>query len=144
MPRWRDASVNIKELLWETVVLGCLWAFVIGGYIAAPVLLVWGWARWVRRPRQWTIWAILSLAGLTLATASLLVAVSVSVYSRSIGDFPHFDDPLVLRMYRWGELLSRAGIVFGIAGLWRPSVIRWHAFGCAVGMLMFWMLTRGE
>ena len=136
--------MTIKDLLWEIVLLGYLWAFVIGGYIVAPVMLVWGWARWVRRPRQWTIWANLSLVGLTLATTSVLVAVSVSVYSRSIGGFPHFDDPLVLRMYGWGELLSRIGIAFGIAGLWRPSVIRWQALGCAVGMLMFWMLTGGE
>jgi hypothetical protein len=137
---------TIRDAFLWFLLIGVPLILFIGGYFAAPVLLVWSWVRWMRQPRQWTPWAILSLAGLGFVTASAMFAISALVYSRSIGgDFPHhFNDPLFMKIFRWGGLLSRIGTVLGIGGLWRPGALRWHVVLCGVGILMFWMVTAGD
>jgi hypothetical protein len=53
--------------------------------------------------------------------------------------------PLLLRIFRWGGLLSLAGILFGICGVWRPGPLRWQAPVCGLGTLAFWLLAaEGE
>lgn len=111
--------------------------FVVGVYIALPAVMTWGWVRWWKRTQPRTPFSILSLIGFTLATASGLLAISAMLYARAVGGFP-FYDPLLLRIYRWGALLSLSGIVFAVIGVWRPSPLRWHAPACAIGTLLFW------
>jgi hypothetical protein len=111
--------------------------FVVGVYIALPAVITWGWVRWWKRTQPRTPFSILSLIGFTLATASGLLAISAMLYARAVGGFP-FYDPLLLRIYRWGALLSLSGIVFAVIGVWRPSPLRWHAPACAIGTLLFW------
>jgi hypothetical protein len=53
----------------------------LAGYLLSPTILIWGWARWIRLPKQNTAAGVLSLCGFILATASALVAVSGMVYS---------------------------------------------------------------
>jgi len=89
-----------------------LFLFAVGVYVGLPVLIAWGWVRWFRRIQPRTLPVILSLIGFTLATASGLLAVSSVVYAHAIGGFP-FYDPRLLRIYRWGGLLSLSGLVFG-------------------------------
>jgi|SRR5215469_1175792 len=96
---------------------------VVGIYGGVPALMLWGWARWLGRTQPRTVPVILSLIGFTLATASGLLAVSSVVWAHSIGGFPYYD-PRLLRMYRWGALLSLSGLVFGIAGASRPGLLR--------------------
>ena len=115
-------------------------ALMIAGIIGAPTLLVWGWLRWMGRPQQRSICPILSLTGFLLATASGLLAVSSVLYSFAIGGFPYYDSRL-LRIYRWGILLSLSAVAVGIGGIWRPSSLRWHAPASAVGTLMFWVMA---
>ena len=116
---------------------------IVLGYLVTPVALIWGWTRWARRPKQQTVSAILSLFGFIFATASGILAVS-SVAFAQVHHFPYYD-PLLLRIFRWGGLLSLAGILFGISGVWRPGPLRWHAPACGVGMLAFWLLAaEGE
>lgn len=111
--------------------------FVICIYIALPTAMIWGWVRWLKRTQPRSYFSIMSLVGFALATASgLLAAASVS-YAHIIGGFPYYD-PLLLRIYRWGAVLSLSGMVFGLGGVWRPSPLRWHAPTCAVGTLLFW------
>jgi len=114
--------------------------YVVGIYIALPAAMIWGWVRWSRhtQPRTWP--SILSLVGFALATASGLLAASSVLYAHAIGGFP-FYDPLLLRIYRWGALLSLSGTVFALIGVWRPGPLRWHAATCAVGTLLFWFAT---
>ena len=114
--------------------------FAVGVYVGLPALMVWGWVRWFRRTQPRTLPSILSLIGFTLATASGLLAVSSVTYAHAIGGFP-FYDPRLLRMYRWGGLLSLSGIVFGIGGVWRPGPVRWLAPVCSVGTLLFWFAS---
>lgn len=47
-----------------------------------------------------------------IPTASGLLAVSSLVWAHAIGGFPYYD-PRLLRMYRWGGLLSLSSLVFG-------------------------------
>jgi len=114
--------------------------YVIGICIALPAGMIWGWVLWARRTQPRSLSSVLSLVGFTLATASGLLAISSLLYAHAIGGFP-FYDPLLLTIYRWGGLLSLAGIVFAISGAWRPSPLRWHAPACAVGMLIFWFIA---
>jgi uncharacterized BrkB/YihY/UPF0761 family membrane protein len=112
--------------------------FVIGIYIALPVVMIWGWTRWTKRREPRTTFSTLSLIGFTLGTVSGLLAISAMLYARAVGGFP-FYDPSLMRIYRWGALLSLAAMVFAIIGLWRPGPLRWHAPVCAVGTLVFWL-----
>lgn len=109
-------------------------------YMALPAAMVWGWVRWSKRtqPRTWP--SMLSLVGFVLATASGLLAAGSVLYAQTSGGFP-FYDPSLLRIYRWGGLLSLSGTVFAFIGVWRPGPLRWHAPACAVGTLLFWFAS---
>ena len=111
--------------------------FRVGFYVGVPALLIWGWSRWFRRTQPRSLPVILSLIGFALATASGLLAVSSVVWAHAIGGFPYYD-PRLLRMYRWGGLLSLSGLVLGIAGVWRPGPVRWLAPVCSLGTALFW------
>jgi hypothetical protein len=114
--------------------------FRVGFYVGVPALLIWGWIRWFRRTQPRTLPSILSSIGLALATASAILAVSSVLYAHAIGGFPYYD-PRLLRMYRWGGLLSLSGLVFGIAGVWRPGPLRWLAPVCSFGTALFWFAS---
>jgi hypothetical protein len=109
------------------------------GYLASPIMVIWGWARWFSQPKLRTAPSILSLIGFVLATASAVLAVSSIAYAH----FHHFPfyDPLLLRIFRWGALLSLGAIIFGVGGAWRRSSLRWHAPISGFGMLTFWTLA---
>ena len=122
------------------VVESVLMLLIVVVYLSLPVLVIWGWIRWSTRTQPRTLFSILSLIGFTLATTSGLLAVSSLLYAHAIGGFP-FYDPLLMRIYRWGGLLSLSGIVFGIAGVWRPGPVRWLAPVCSFGTLLFWFAS---
>lgn len=118
--------------------------YLAGICVALPVAMIWGWARWARRPKRRDMSSILSLAGFALATASCLLAISSLLYAQAIGGFPFYDSRL-LRIYRWGSLLSLAGVLLAISGVWRSSPLRWHAPACSAGTLLFWLVAmNGE
>jgi hypothetical protein len=114
--------------------------FAIAIYFALPAAIVAGWVHWGRFKKRLTVFSALSLIGFTLATASGLLAVSSVVYAQTGHGFPYYD-PTLLRIFRWGGLLSLSGIVFGVCGTLRPSPLRWYAPGCAAGMLLFWFAS---
>jgi hypothetical protein len=94
---------------------------IVLGYIVAPTLLICGWMRWVRLPKIRTFFSILSLVGFILATASATLALLTVAYAQ-VHHFP-FYDPLLLRILRFGFLLSLAGVPFGTAGVWRRNLL---------------------
>ena len=108
-------------------------------YLGPPALLIWGWLRWRMRPKLWTAFSVLSLVGFGLATVSALLALSTIVYAQ-VHHFPYYD-PLLLRIFRSGAALSIGGILFGIAGVWRPSSLQWHAPASAMVTLVFWIVA---
>lgn len=111
--------------------------------LSVPVALPWGWVRWWRRNRTRDLFSIFSFTGFTFASVSALLGVSAAIYAKVIGGFL-FDDPTLFQIYRYGALISISGIAFGIAGLWRPSALRWHAPVCALGTLLFWFIQASN
>ena len=109
-------------------------------YVVAPVMLIWGWVRWARQPKDRTPTSILSLIGFGLATTSALLAVSTVAYAFLIRSFPYYD-PALLRIFRAGILLSLAGIFSALGGIWRTNSLRWHAPISALGTLAFWIMS---
>jgi hypothetical protein len=109
-------------------------------YFLLPVVIVWGWARWIRRSKTLTITAGLSLAGFALATASGLLGVISVVYASWTGGFP-FYDPRLMRIIRWGSLLSLVAFVFSLGGIWRSNSLRWIAPISALGTFFFWFAS---
>ncbi|HLJ29053.1 MAG TPA: hypothetical protein VKY85_20250 [Candidatus Angelobacter sp.] len=112
--------------------------FVLGICIALPAVMIWGWVRWAKHREPRTAFSTLSLVGFALGTVSGLLAIVAMLYARVVGGFS-FYDPALMKIYRWGALLSVTAMVFAIIGLWRPSSLRWHAPVCAVGTLVFWL-----
>lgn len=110
------------------------------GYILAPLMLIWGWIRWISRRKELGHPFFLSLIGFVLTTASGALAASAIVYAVAIHGFP-FYDPTLLRIYAWGLLLSVAGIVLGLTGISAPKALRWQAPLAGLGMLAFWMVA---
>lgn len=117
-----------------------LFLFALALYAGVPALMVWGWVRWFRRTQERTVPVVLSLIGFTLATTSGLLGASSVLYAHAIGGFAYYD-PRLLRIYRWGGLLSLSGLVFSIAGVWRPGPVRWLAPVCSFGTLLFWFAS---
>jgi hypothetical protein len=124
----------------DGIVFGIL---LVLSYVGTPILLIWGWKRWASQPRLRTIPSILSMIGFIFATASALLAVSTIALAQ-VHHFA-FYDPLLLRIFKWGFLLSLAGVLFGLSGIWRSSPIRWHSPVAGLGMLGFWFIaSMGE
>ena len=109
-------------------------------YGVLPGILVWGWVRWGKRPKLRTTPSILSLLGFILATTSAILAVSSLVYFH-LHPNPRFAiyDPRLSSMFRCGFLISLAGILFSVVGVWQKSSLRLHAPVCVLGTLAFWM-----
>jgi hypothetical protein len=112
--------------------------FVIAVYAVLPAAIVVAWIRWVRGKAPETWLSRSSLLALGLATCSGLLAMISLVYAHAIGGFP-YDDPRLLRFYRWGGVLADAGFVLGIIGCWGRNPVRWYAPLCALGMSVFWV-----
>lgn len=106
-------------------------------YVLLPCGLIWGWVRWAKSVKHPGMAAALSLAGFGFATASALLATGSLIYAHVIGGFGYYD-PRLLRIYKWGALLSLAGTLLGVGGIWKQNALRWYAVGCSLGMLLFW------
>src|SRR5260370_30875219 len=112
-------------------------------YLVPPLLVAWGLIRWAAPPKLRTLASNSSLVGFILATASAVLAVSSVAYAQ-VHHFPYYD-PLLLRIFAWGALLSIAGIGFGIGGVWQANSLRWHAPVSRACMLVFCvMMASGE
>lgn len=123
----------------EWILIAAYWAVIP----VMPVLTIWGWIRWRKMTQPRILMSDLSFAGFALATASVLLA-ALTVFAAMIrGGFPYYD-PLLLTIYKIGLLLSLGGLIFGICGIWRIGPVRWHAPICALGMLLFWLLSAAS
>jgi hypothetical protein len=105
-----------------------------------PALTVWGWFRWSVRTKERSVFASLSLAGFSVATLSSLLAVSTIIYSLTASAFSYYA-PTLIGIYRWGALISLAGLTLSIAGAVRTNPLRWHAPICAFGIFLFWLFA---
>jgi hypothetical protein len=112
-------------------------------FLSFPVVMVWGWVRWARHKNPITLFSILSLIGFALATLSESIAISMVIYARLTGGFD-FYDPILMKIYAVGTLLSLVGFIFAIVGIWKPSSLRWLALGCTVGTLLYWFIQAAS
>jgi hypothetical protein len=125
--------MNASSIVFFTVLI-------VLGYLVAPTMLVWGWARWIKEPpRLWTISSTLSFIGFLLASASGLFALWVIFYGSS-GGFERLPD---YSFFYWciarGAVLSLLAIAFAIGGVWQRNSLRWQAPASAVGTFAFWL-----
>jgi hypothetical protein len=117
-----------------------LFILVLVNYATAPLLVAFGWIRWVKRKEARTLSSLLSLVGFVFASASFLLALGTFIAALWHGGFQYYDSTL-LRLFSWGMRLSLGGVLFGILGVWRPSALRWHALGLSTGMFLFWAVS---
>jgi hypothetical protein len=108
-------------------------------YLVTPLMFVWGWNRWTQGQKSLNISSIFSLVGFILATFSALLAVLSIAYAQD-RRFGYYD-PTLMKVFRWGCLLSIGGFLFGIGGAWRKGPLRWLSPVCALGTFAFWILA---
>ena len=102
-------------------------------YGATPVLLVWGWVRWMRRAEDRDGSAVLSFAGFLFATLSALLAAGTVAYAQSFGGFPYYD-PRLMKIDLGGIALSIVAVTLSALGTARANLLRWQALGSSCGM----------
>src|SRR5882672_5850462 len=123
------------------------WMFLIAFasifHLGLPALMILGWFRWSRSAHSRTVSSILSLIGFTLITLSALLGISSILYAQAIGGFRYYD-PLLMKIYAAGGLLSIGGFLFAVSGIWRPNPLRWHAPICAVAIFLYWLMMASS
>jgi len=50
-------------------------------------------------------------------------------------------DPWLLRIFRWGALLSLGGVILGFTGTSKPNALREHAPLAGLATLAFWIVS---
>jgi hypothetical protein len=90
------------------------------------------------RPKSGVLDSIWSLLSFTLATVSVVLAISSIVYAKAIGGFSYYD-PLLLSIYRWGIVLSLGALIFSISALRSRSALRWASLACSIAVMLFWL-----
>ena len=113
---------------------------VIGIYVVLPLAMIMGWVRWARCRTIRPLSATLSFISFIFSTSSGLLAILAALYALTFGGFRYYD-PILLKVFAWGGLLSLIGLAFAISGAWRPNALRWYAPACATGMLLFWLMA---
>jgi len=107
----------------------------IAGSISVPVALIAGWFRWSRWRRQWSGIPAFSSVGFLLGTASASLAMAAIAHGRW-----RYYDPVLLRIYGLGMLISLIGLIFSLIGSFRPNFLRWQAPLLSAAMLALWIL----
>jgi hypothetical protein len=102
---------------------------------AVPVILIWGWVKWTRKPGIERGMGAFSRLGFLLGSASALLAIGAILR----GGWA-FYDPLLMKIYLAGMLISSVALVCGLLGAVRPGPLRWHAPALSFGMLALWVL----
>jgi hypothetical protein len=109
--------------------------FILGGLAA---WVAWGWRSWVRgRPEQLSVGMKCSLAAFVLGSVSAALEIGMGTYAQFI-DVP-FEDPALLRIYRWGFLLAFLGLVTGLFGIAKKTALRWKAPALSTVLLLLWL-----
>jgi hypothetical protein len=79
-----------------------------------------------------------SLAGFILASVSAALEIGSGTYAQFINGFP-FEDPTLLRIYRWFFLLAFLGLIAGLFGIANKTPLRWKAPALSTVLLLLWI-----
>lgn len=109
-------------------------------YLVAPITIIWGWSRWWRSPNIGSATSILALCGFVLASASALLGLMTIGCAQLIHGFRYYD-PVLLRIFRIGAMLSLSSIVSALGGVWRANSLRWHSLVAGLSTLSFWIVA---
>jgi hypothetical protein len=111
-------------------------------YLVTPTVLVLGWVRWSKRNDPRTPSSTLSFVAFILASSSAALGFATLLYAQA---HPFgFYDPVLLRIYRCGALLSCTAALSAFAGVWRSHALRWYAPASAIGTLAFWLMAAAS
>lgn len=110
-------------------------------YLGVPVILIAGWIRVARAPQKSSP-CFISLSGFVLGSASAALAIGGMLWSAATGGFRYYA-PELLRIFRIGILLSLAGLMVSLGGVWKRNSLRWHAPVLSLGMLLLWFFWTG-
>ena len=109
-------------------------------YLVTPTVL--GWVRWSKRDDPRTPSSTLSFVAFILASSSAALGFATLLYAQA---HPFgFYDPVLLRIYRCGALLSCTAALSAFAGVWRSHALRWYAPASAIGTLAFWLMAAAS
>jgi hypothetical protein len=109
-------------------VLGCLLTVLVG------------WTEWYIDPHQSGIFPKLSLIGMSLTSATVLVLIAFAVYAEAFGVTSSVHYELLVRIYKSLAPLCVLGFLFGLVGVWRRSALRWYAPACAFFTACLWLV----
>lgn len=79
-----------------------------------------------------------SLAGFALASISAALEIGAGTYGQFMNGFP-FEDPTLLRIYRWGLLLAFLGLITGLFGVTNKTPLRWKAPALSTVLFLLWV-----
>ena len=124
-----------SKLFWDVIAL--IW---IGGMLGSTFLAARSWYleakyRFSLEAPRWR--SVLALAGLAMASISVLLVPIALLTGLARGGFPYYD-PLLMRFFGNGLLSAAAAVLFGSVGKGRA---RWPSLGIGLFIGFFWFIT---
>jgi small-conductance mechanosensitive channel len=104
-------------------------------------ITIWGWIRWAKQKERRIALPGPSFIGFLFASISALLAISTLLHPRFVAGFDTYDSTLMMKIYKYGALLSAAGMILAIIGIWRRGPLRWYAPICGLGTFVFWFVA---
>jgi hypothetical protein len=107
-------------------------------YLVTPMVLILGWVRW---SKQRDSGGIATLSFVSFASASC--SAVLGLVTLGVAQIHHFGfyDPVLMRNYGCGTVLSCISLLVSFVGLLRRSTLRWYAPVCALSTLAFWIVA---
>jgi hypothetical protein len=107
--------------------------------VVLPAVLVSGWWKWWKQPKQSNVIAVAALLGMVFATVSMILAAINVAWAHVAGAFT-VHDPYLVKVLKAGAITALLALCFGIVGVWRKSALRWQPLVLGFGVLLFWAL----
>ena len=109
-------------------------------WVVIPALLFRSWLLWLRQKNQPSTRSFsFSWIGLVLASLSSLTAIGGFVFSAVVG--PAYYDPVLMKIFFTGLLISLAALLAGLCGLQGKDSIRWHSVALGSSTVLFWFFS---
>ncbi|WP_212733195.1 hypothetical protein [Terriglobus roseus] len=108
-------------------------------YLVTPAALIFGWVRWSKQRAAAAEGVTVSLVSFAFTSGSAALGLATIAFAQI--HYFGFYDPVLMRIYGCGAVLSCISLLLSLAGFLRPNVLRWYAPACALGTLAFWVMT---